>query len=676
MDEQRWQAYLSLIQELLDCPDGEEADILNRHQEWVDEGLMYAMTAMAVRKRIDGETDVARFLQNWAQQIAVKIRMTLPELPVMVELNSSAEVAQSGRKAILWQFINTNTGNDSEAFLQEHPELLDEETDILLEQLVNLAAGEKRKQRVLLEHQELLQRCRGVGIEQVFAKKLLDRRTARLHSTLCRDSPSQPILANTVKNITLTLYAFHLKQGFDDSLGTVKTQGVQLWESLIKLSNVYPFPELIDLKSHLVSYTQNEQGNYSYQPEKEETSTGECLTHQQEGIFLSKIATSKGFNLTGEIEPYLLNDTYCLTLNLKPTDCEFELGLADLTAFHPHCLIKDITADLGKTLVFYGEQDEGSQPSCQEAEKWATALCANTGLTPEFRGELTFCHSPGFWFEASGLTLWILLAKPNQFAGDQFFGTAPMFRVLLSNSIKIHSTYSNVKETYKNAKYYYNQLELQAQAFYKISQNTPIERLQFFDKMIRLFSENLFYYNCYLRDLKTYQITIKTNTQNFHTALSYLLDAGGNELKAWSTLAEKTYPYYLDQVTLDLEYLESGKDVFSDLINTIRVTTEIERAKNEQAFRVTTEIERAKNEQALQNHIQAIGIGITAGVIVASTSGLMIQPKTERLTFRGIALHPLGWALLVSVLCALGSWLLAESVFKALRCNGDKNLFH
>jgi hypothetical protein len=40
MDEQQAQAYLSLIQELLECPDGEENDILNRHQELVDEGLV------------------------------------------------------------------------------------------------------------------------------------------------------------------------------------------------------------------------------------------------------------------------------------------------------------------------------------------------------------------------------------------------------------------------------------------------------------------------------------------------------------------------------------------------------------------------------------------------------------------------------------------------------------
>jgi len=40
MDEQRVQAYLWLIQELLACLGGEEPQILNRHQELLDEGFV------------------------------------------------------------------------------------------------------------------------------------------------------------------------------------------------------------------------------------------------------------------------------------------------------------------------------------------------------------------------------------------------------------------------------------------------------------------------------------------------------------------------------------------------------------------------------------------------------------------------------------------------------------
>lgn len=48
MDEQRVQAYLSLIQELLDFRGGEEPQILNGHLELLDEGFVQACELVEV----------------------------------------------------------------------------------------------------------------------------------------------------------------------------------------------------------------------------------------------------------------------------------------------------------------------------------------------------------------------------------------------------------------------------------------------------------------------------------------------------------------------------------------------------------------------------------------------------------------------------------------------------
>ncbi|WP_273247437.1 hypothetical protein [Limnospira indica] len=48
MDEQRVQAYLSLIQELLNCP-GEALQILNSHLELVDEGFVQVCELVAAK---------------------------------------------------------------------------------------------------------------------------------------------------------------------------------------------------------------------------------------------------------------------------------------------------------------------------------------------------------------------------------------------------------------------------------------------------------------------------------------------------------------------------------------------------------------------------------------------------------------------------------------------------
>ncbi|WP_431620129.1 CHAT domain-containing protein [Limnospira platensis] len=68
MDEQRVQAYLSLIQELLECP-GEALQILNGHLELLDEGFVQVCESVAAQLQEEGEENQAQFLRNLAQQV-------------------------------------------------------------------------------------------------------------------------------------------------------------------------------------------------------------------------------------------------------------------------------------------------------------------------------------------------------------------------------------------------------------------------------------------------------------------------------------------------------------------------------------------------------------------------------------------------------------------------------
>ncbi len=77
MDEQRFQDYWSLIQELLSCPSGEECDILQRHSNLVDEGLVWVMVQVAERMAEVGNPNadclrrftaqLAQLIGNWKQ---------------------------------------------------------------------------------------------------------------------------------------------------------------------------------------------------------------------------------------------------------------------------------------------------------------------------------------------------------------------------------------------------------------------------------------------------------------------------------------------------------------------------------------------------------------------------------------------------------------------------------
>ncbi|MBS0017460.1 MAG: tetratricopeptide repeat protein, partial [Arthrospira sp. SH-MAG29] len=89
MDEQQRQAYLSLIQELLTCASGEEAAILRKHPELVDEGLVQVMRAEAEMMAQQGEGN-AGWLRNFAGTIEA-VNYELPRL----ETKSAADA--------LWQ---------------------------------------------------------------------------------------------------------------------------------------------------------------------------------------------------------------------------------------------------------------------------------------------------------------------------------------------------------------------------------------------------------------------------------------------------------------------------------------------------------------------------------------------------------------------------------------------
>ncbi|XZN92343.1 MAG: CHAT domain-containing protein [Microcoleus sp.] len=75
MDEQRFDACLQLIQALLECPNGEEDDILNAHQELVDADFVQVVEAVAENMAKNGESNAA-WLQNLAAQLANSVRST------------------------------------------------------------------------------------------------------------------------------------------------------------------------------------------------------------------------------------------------------------------------------------------------------------------------------------------------------------------------------------------------------------------------------------------------------------------------------------------------------------------------------------------------------------------------------------------------------------------------
>jgi len=69
MDSKRIQAYVNLIEQLLNCPDGEVSQILNDNRELVDAGLLQVMVQVAEQLEADKNQKAANFLRYLSSQL-------------------------------------------------------------------------------------------------------------------------------------------------------------------------------------------------------------------------------------------------------------------------------------------------------------------------------------------------------------------------------------------------------------------------------------------------------------------------------------------------------------------------------------------------------------------------------------------------------------------------------
>ncbi|WP_353121581.1 tetratricopeptide repeat protein, partial [Planktothrix agardhii] len=93
MNEQRLLTYLSLIRELLDCPSGEENQILSQHLELFDEAFVQVCEQVAEQLQSDRQEKKAGFLRNVAQGLGEY-------------LNSKAQPTSNQYLAILVEILN------------------------------------------------------------------------------------------------------------------------------------------------------------------------------------------------------------------------------------------------------------------------------------------------------------------------------------------------------------------------------------------------------------------------------------------------------------------------------------------------------------------------------------------------------------------------------------------
>jgi hypothetical protein len=431
-----------------------------------------------------------------------------------------------------------------------------------------------------------------------------------------------------VRNFSLSLYAFHLRQILIDAPDRVTIDAPLLWENLVKVGGLsLPFPGLKDLKSKLISYR-----NGKYEPTQEQGRQTDWLTDSG-NLDLGSMPTAEGFKIKGNLQPFRLNDTYAAILTLSPESPDIPIEVPHLKHFHPSSLLpSSIQASLGQTLWLYGEVD--AHDDCAAlAQQCARALLEGTPFNPillnqdEFFGSLLFEYQVTEPDEPQNLakqTL-ILVSLNNSQAP-----TPPLAREandLLLNLLccrhKIFHVYHESCAHFPKARKLYSKLEQQIQDFENLiaDSQTRLDNLK--SVLAQMPKSSLDYTHC-LRDLKAHHTVIKSSFTTYRICQEKVTAIGGSS-KFWQDFL-LTCDQWQSQIQTDIDYLSPGQNLFEQMLETVRGTVEIEQAECDRRLEKTlqdNESAAQEREQALEGWIAFVGTGLAVSGI---SSQVLSQP--------------------------------------------------
>ncbi len=310
-----------------------------------------------------------------------------------------------------------------------------------------------------------------------------------------------------MKNFSLSLYAFHLRDTLTELPGEVVADANILWKNLVKVGETsLPFIGLKDLRTKLICYQ-----NGKYQPKLEQGRKTKWLTDAG-SLDLGSLPTTEGFNINANLQPFLLNDTYAVDLTLFPESPNIPIDIPQLQHFKPSSLLPShIQPSLGQTLWIYGEVDPTEDCNAL-AKKIAIALVAGTNLNPVLRQQGELFGSLLFEYQAldpnepdnPAKQCDILIVINNSQASTiTLAATAYDWLLkLLWSYHKILYIYQQARQRYREARVIYSDLEKKIQKFNSLISQAETKLTDLKSLMKEIPQKSFDYTRC-LQDLQT-----------------------------------------------------------------------------------------------------------------------------------------------------------------------------
>lgn len=378
------------------------------------------------------------------------------------------------------------------------------------------------------------------------------------------------------------------------------------------------------------------------------------------------------------VQPIQIQDSYALFLNIGCPENETttNLDVGFIEQFNPAnvLLIDGDDNFLGQTLLLTGyltdETPRDDENLRKLADKCRDALLPGDSAPIFYRSGKLF-GSQIFEYDLINdianyrhLLVWLFEDKE----ADKNFNTYQQEIVdLLFYRNKIIKSFQDSRKIYHELDSKYRIVEKNMEILQKqFSQGTvlTLPQLQEFQEQLKELLTKTVDYTSLLRKLEDYDNTIKINIYNYSNILQKICDTLGNdkeELSILNNFSRKTAPYMRSQIAGDLGYFKHGTDLIESAIASIRGIVEIEQARSDrETQQLLRDREKADNERGekLEKSIQAIGVGLAAGGIAASSG-----PEKLLTTLQNYHIpvpHPFIFSFSLSIAIAALAWCITR----------------
>ncbi len=513
-----------------------------------------------------------------------------------------------------------------------------------------------------------------------------------------------------IKNPSITLYPFHLRNDGDEGYEAVAKNAQSLWENLAdKVGTKFDSNELKSLRDRLICY-QNQQ--YYPDSEQENQNNGKLLTSDGKTLKFQPITQPDKPKLYGFIYPLRIHDTYTADLTFYYQNATIKV--ADLNQLNPQgCLLPNaIQPSLGQTLLLY------AAPAVYDTYRQLADECVTAFIhdrqqaSPEFRAEGILFGNPIFEYDSREddaskrchILVWLQDNPQTLQSVTQTFNFYLMN--LLCSRAKIVFAYREARKNYRTAQQIVGELEKKLPEFREIEREQDRQvKLQKLKDLLAEVRTKMLACAQQVRYLQEDRNTIDINAENYAESLTRIrsLCIEGDNLDFWQRFLDLAEGKYQRQIEIDLKYLVASQDLFQQSISTVRGMVEIEqvefdREKEErerqrdreqiQLYRQKEEDEKIRDRQQIQlyrekednekkrdrqleNIIFFVGTAIGGGQIFSAAYPLIKdKPIQWQLDF-SLPLHPFAatilWSLLFGLvfgLLMLGIAVLVRKIFR------------